>query len=46
MFALGACRESMGDLEGAQACYRRAFMLPGATQEMLAIARRDWISAP
>ena len=42
LFDLGACREGMGDLAGAQDCYRRAFALPGASPELLAIARRDW----
>jgi len=46
LFSLGACRESLGDLERAQACYRKAFSLPGANPEMLAIARRDWGTAP
>lgn len=45
-FALGACRELMGDLAGAERSYRQAFALPGATPEMLAIARRDWGTAP
>jgi hypothetical protein len=42
LFNVGACRESMGDLAGAQAYYRRALALPGASSEMQAIARHDW----
>jgi Flp pilus assembly protein TadD len=42
LFDLGACREGMGDLAGAQACYRRAFALPGASPELQAMARHDW----
>ena len=42
LFDLGACREAMGDRAAAQACYRRAFALPGASQELLALARHDW----